>query len=93
MLYLPPELRMFRALKDSQPLPVREAFQYCLCLMMVEAGKMKLIDTTPGDAQALYHFRAADGETFAIPRPDITSEQESQITELLIDILKDEGLL
>jgi hypothetical protein len=31
-----------------QPEPVRAAFHYCLALMMVEAGKARLIETLPG---------------------------------------------
>jgi hypothetical protein len=31
-----------------QPEPVRQAFHYCLALMMVEAGKARLIETLPG---------------------------------------------
>ena len=90
---LPAELQMFSALLDGQPLPVREAFQYCLCLMMVESGKMELIDTTPGDNQVLYHFKTIDGEAFTVSHPGITPEQETEVMELLREILEDEGLL
>ena len=34
-----------------QPQPVREIFQYCLCLMMIQAGKM---DTVLGEASPTY---------------------------------------
>jgi hypothetical protein len=36
---LPPSLSSFAALLDAQPEPVRQAFNYCLTLMMVEAGE------------------------------------------------------
>jgi hypothetical protein len=46
---LPPELSTFAALLDAQPEPVRAAFNYCLALMMVEAGKAHLVETPPGE--------------------------------------------
>ena len=42
MADLPPELEGFNSLLDAQPQPVREIFQYCLCLMMVESGNVKI---------------------------------------------------
>jgi hypothetical protein len=44
MTTLPPQLDAFASILDAQPAPVREAFQYCLCLLMVEAGKMRLVE-------------------------------------------------
>ena len=88
---LPAELQMFGALLDGQPTPVREAFQYCLCLMMQESGKMELVDTIPGDAQVLYHFKTVDDEVFTVPHPGITPEQEATVMDLLREILADEG--
>jgi hypothetical protein len=45
---IPTSLASFSALLDAQPEPVRQAFNYCLALMMVEAGKARLIETFPG---------------------------------------------
>jgi len=90
---LPPELDGFASLLDAQPGPVREAFQYCLCLMMVENGKMHQIETIPGESTPLCVFETISGDRFSVPRPDITSEQEADLLEALRDILSDEGLL
>jgi hypothetical protein len=49
MTTLPPELAAFSYLLDAQPAPVRDAFHYCLCLLMVEAGKMRLVEKVPGE--------------------------------------------
>ena len=46
---LPHELAAFPYLLDAQPAPVRDAFHYCLCLLMVEAGKMRLVEKVPGE--------------------------------------------
>ena len=89
---LPTELQIFGSLLDAQPPPVRDAFYYCLCLMMVESGKMTLVRTTPGDEHVLYHFKTVDGEVFFVPHPEITPEQEVGILELLREILQDESL-
>jgi hypothetical protein len=48
---------------------VRGAFNYCLALMMVEAGKAKLIETRPGEAGTICVFESAAGERFSLARP------------------------
>lgn len=90
---LPTELQVLGSFLDAQPPPVRDAFRYCLCLMMVETGKMELIQTTPGDDHVLYHFQTIGGEAFAVPHPGITPEQEVGVMELLREIMEDEGLM
>ena len=47
---LSPDLTAFAQLLDAQPELARQAFHYCLALLMVEAGKATLIETRPGDA-------------------------------------------
>ena len=47
MLHLPPELAAFASLLDAQPPHVRDAFSYCL--LMVQAGKMLLVEKVPGE--------------------------------------------
>ena len=89
---LPPEFEMLSLLIDGQAPPIREAFHYCLCLMMVETGKMKLIGTIPGDSNQLCLFETAVGEQFSIPRPALSPEQEAGILETLREILEDEDL-
>jgi hypothetical protein len=90
---LPAELQIFGAYIDAQPQPVREAFQYCFCLMMVESGGMQLVKTLPGDEGELCYFETSAGEAFTIPRPAITAEQEAGVIEMLREILRDEGLM
>lgn len=49
MINFPPELAVFANHLDAQPGPVRTVFQYCLALLMVEAGKAKLVDKQLGE--------------------------------------------
>jgi hypothetical protein len=35
----PPELAAFSDLLDAQPAPVRDAFYYCLCMLMIQMAK------------------------------------------------------
>ena len=93
MTEFPAELQLFSSLLDAQPPPVRQAFQYCLCLMMLEAGDMKLLKSMPGDKGELCYFETSTGEAFTIPRPAITAEQEAEVIETLREILRDEGLM
>ena len=47
MTTLPPELAVFASILDAQSAPVRDAFNYCLCLLMVEPGEMRLEKKLP----------------------------------------------
>lgn len=93
MIDLPPELAIFSAFIDAQSAPVREAFQYCLCLMMVETGKMELQKTIPGDVSPLCVFKTSQGDTISVAKPSISQEDEAEIITVLREILRDEGLL
>ena len=90
---LPAELQMFGNFVDAQTQPVREAFQYCLCLMLIETGGMNLVKTIPGDEKVLCYFETSAGDAFTISRPVITQEQEAEVVEVLREILRDEGLM
>jgi hypothetical protein len=93
MAELPPELEGFAALLDAQPGPVREIFQYCLCLMMVEAGKMQLVEMLPGEASAICVFKSSAGETFSVARPTMSQEEEAEVITVLGEILTDGGMV
>ena len=90
---LPAELSAFALLLDAQPSPVRQVFHYCLCLMMVEAGKMELVETLPGDATPFCVFQTTAGETFSVPRPSISPEEEATLVATLRTLLEEDGLL
>lgn len=90
---LPPELAGSAAFLDAQPQPVQEIFQYCLCLMMPHAGKMRLIETLPGEASAIRVLESIAGESFSVTRPPMSQEEEVEVIAVLREILKDEELL
>jgi hypothetical protein len=52
-------------LLDAQPAPVRDAFNYCLALMMVEAGKMRLVETIPGESGEVCTLEQRQGKPSA----------------------------
>ena len=93
MTDLPPELKEFAAFLDAQPAGVQPIFRYCLSLMMVEAGKMKLVRTAPGDEGAVCTFETVAGDVFSLAKPPLSLEQEAALIEQLRDILNDEGLV
>lgn len=90
---LPPELAGFAAMVDAQPLSVRQLFQYGLCLMMVEAGKMVRAHTVTADDAELTEFQSVTGETIVLPRPSLSPEEETTFITLLRQILEEEGPL
>jgi hypothetical protein len=90
---LPPELDAFSYLLDAQPAPVHDAFHYCLCLVLVEAGRMHLVEKVPGERGVVCVFQTALGDRFQVARPAISKEQEAALIDVLREILKDEGAL
>jgi hypothetical protein len=93
MTTLPPELAAFSYLLDTQPAPVRDAFHYCLCLLMVEAGKMRLVEKVPGENGEIYVFETVARVKFNVTRPALSRDQEAALIDVLREILKDEGEL
>jgi hypothetical protein len=91
MNYLPPELQQFAAFLDAQPSTVQVAFQYALCLLMVEAGKMRLVEIVPSESGATCIFETTAGDTFSVTRPPIDKETEAALVEQLREVLDDEG--
>jgi hypothetical protein len=61
--------------------------------MMVEAGKMRLVETLPGERATVCVFESSAGEVFSVARPMMSREQEAALIEVLRDILRDEDLL
>jgi hypothetical protein len=87
---LPPELTAFSYLLDTQPAPVRDAFHYCLCVLMVEAGKMRLVEKVPGEDGEICLFETVTWHKFSVPRPALSRDQEAALIDVLREILKDE---
>jgi hypothetical protein len=93
MIQLPPGLEGFAGFLAAQPGTVQGIFYYCLCLMMVEADTMKLVETTAGDMGEVCIFETLDGQQFAVPRPALGAEAEAAVLETLREILRDEGIV
>ena len=89
---LPPELAAFSYLLDAQPAPMRDAFHYCLCVLMVEAGKMRLVEKVPGENGEICVFETVARVKFSVTRPALSRDQEAALIDVLREILKEEGL-
>jgi hypothetical protein len=87
---LPPELAAFSDLLDAQPAPVRDAFQYCLCVLMTQAGVMRLVEKVPGENGVVCVFATTVGDHFSVTRPAMSREQEAALIDALREILEDE---
>ena len=86
----PPELAAFASVLDAQPGRVRDAFNYCMCLLMVEAGKMRLVEEGPGE---ICVFETVTRVKFRVAKPALSRDQEAALIDVLREILKDEGEL
>ena len=93
MTTLPPELAALSYLLDTQPAPVRDAFHYCLCVLMVEAGRMRLVEKVHGETGKLCVFATTRGDHFCVLKPALSRDQEAALLDVLREILKDEGEL
>ena len=93
MTTLPPELAAFSYLLDAQTPPVRDAFNYCLCLLMAQAGKMRLVEKVPGEHGTVCVFATTRGDHFGVVKPKMSEEQELALIDVLREILRDEGEL
>jgi hypothetical protein len=76
---LPHELAAFASLLDAQPVPTRDAFNYCLALLMVETGKARLVETVPGENGPVCTFESSAGERFSLTKPAMTEEMEAGV--------------
>jgi hypothetical protein len=81
MSNLPLELQQLAAILDAQPGPVQVAFQYALSLLIVEASKMQLVETVPGENGLYCVFETTAEDRFSITKPPI--DQETEAAELL----------
>jgi hypothetical protein len=81
MTDLPPELDAFASILDAQPAPVRDAFQYCLCLLMVEAGKMRLVEKRSSENGRVCVFVTSVGDRFSVARPAMGGGVNRQVGE------------
>ena len=88
---LPPQLQQFAAFLDAQPSNIQVAFQYCMALLMVEAGKAKLVSTEPSENGSVCTFETMAGDIFSINRPAISEDEEAVLIEQLRVILDEEG--
>lgn len=88
----PPELAVFAALLDAQPRPVQSVFQYAMCLLMVESGKMRLIETIPGEngATCVFETLTEESVTFSVTKPPVSTETEALLVEQLRAILDED---
>lgn len=96
MKHLPSELAVYSYLLDGQPPQVRNAFTYCLCLLMVEAGLMRTIEKVQGIRSGnsrVCVFETRVGDRCSVVRPVMDKEQEAALLDVLREIIKEEGVL
>ena len=91
MCKLPPSLEGLASFVDAQAEKVRDIYKYGLCLMMVEAGVMELVETFAGDEGVVCVFRSSAGELSSIARPNTSQELDMQLVTELKQIHIDEG--
>ncbi len=92
MITLPPELAAFSYLLDAHPAPMRDAFHYCLCVLMVEAGVMRLVEKAPGEGGEICIFETVARVKFSVTRPALSRDQEAALIDVLREIMREEGL-
>jgi len=54
---------------------------------------MHLADTVPGEVSPICIFESTAGDSFSVPRPAMSQEEEMEVIASLIEILNDEGMI
>jgi len=80
------------ALDYGQSKAGREAMRYFAALMMVEAGRMRLVERVPGDDGTICVFENLAGDLLGVKRPMMSQEREAEILEAWKGIFGDLGL-
>jgi hypothetical protein len=93
MIHIPPELERYTEFLISQPTDVQNTFYYSLCIMMVNQGRMDLVDKQASEEGDICVFRSGNGEEFHVLRPDIGDEDDDLLVRALKMVLRDEGIL
>jgi hypothetical protein len=75
---------MFAFLLQTQPAPVRDAFNYCLCVLMIQAGKMRLVEKVLGENGVVCVFETTVGDRFSVTLPVLSKEQEAVMNDGLV---------
>ena len=83
MTEFPSELQKFTTFLDEQPAPLQTAFQYCLCSVLVETGKMQLVETLFDSGATICTFETISGSVFNVAKPAVNQEQEAALKKLL----------
>jgi hypothetical protein len=89
---LPPELAQLASFLEALPDPIEGVFRYYVCLLMVEAGKMRLIGIVPGKGRNIYVFETLAGGRFNVVKPAINQELETDLIEELRELLNEDEL-
>jgi hypothetical protein len=87
----PSEHLTFGSLLDAQPAPIQAALEYCLALLMVERGQVKLIGHQPGEAGPISTFRTKAGNIFTLAKPPLGQADEAAIREVVRQMLDADG--
>jgi hypothetical protein len=86
---VPPNFIQLTSLFDAQPGLKQALFHYCLAQVLVEAGKAKLVHTTPGDLGPVCTFETATGARVSLAKPPLSVEQEEEVKQLVRRIIEE----
>ena len=70
---------------------MRDAFHYCLFLLMVEAGVICFVGKVPGENGEICLFETVVRVKFSVNKPALSRDQEASLIDVLREILEDEG--
>ena len=88
MNYLPRELQKFNVFLDNLLSRDKIIFLYCVCLLMCEAGKMRLRNTVPGEDWSMVFFETIAGKRFHVIKLPLDSAIEAKLIAELRPIIE-----
>jgi hypothetical protein len=75
----------------TEPYWTRDEFNHCFCLLMVEAGEMRMVERVPGLGSEVCTFETVDGDIFSVTRPPMSADLEATFKAKLREILDEEN--
>ena len=89
MNYLPRELQKFNVFLDALLSRDKIIFLYCVCLLMCEAGKMRLRNMVPGEDWSMVFFETIAGKRFHVIKLPLDAAIEAKLIEELRPIIEE----
>src|SRR6476469_5359697 len=75
----PSNLKALQHLADTQPELVQELYHWALAMVMVERGKIQLVERHSADGREQVTFKSPEGEVLTVTKPVVLDTEYSEM--------------